>query len=136
VIFGNAQGCAEQIAERRAEVTGNINLYVGNALKLGDVPVTPVLFQLADFSLRVNDTELVSGGFDFQVCRGTSSRCVSGFVEVLLELEGGDTIVFFYDPGTATGGFRAANGIWRCAFRDGRCTDDRGQVVMTPVYAL
>lgn len=117
-------------------IAGAIDLHVGNALKLGDVPQTPVLFRLSDFAFVVNDVELLSGGFDFQVCRGTSSRCVSGSVEVLLALPEGGTIVFFIDSATGKGGFRAANGIWTCAFRDGTCTNEQGHIVTTPVYKL
>jgi hypothetical protein len=136
VIFGGAFTCAEQIADRRMELAGAIDLYVGNALKLSDVPTTPVLFRLSDFAFTVNDVELVSGGFDFQVCRGTASRCVAGYVEMLLALPEGGTIVFFINSATGAGGFRAANGIWTCAFRDGMCTDEQGHVVKTPVYEL
>jgi hypothetical protein len=113
-----------------------MDLYVGNALKLSDLPQTPVLFRLSDFAFTVNDVELISGGFDFQVCRGTASRCVAGYVEELLALPEGGTIVFFVDSKTGAGGFRAANGIWTCAFRDGTCTDEQGHVVKTPVYKL
>ena len=134
VIFGGATACAEQIVDRRMAIAGAIDLYVGNALKLGDLPQTPVLFRLSDFAFVVNDVELVSGGFDFQVCRGTTARCVPGYVEMLLALPEGGTIVFFIDSATGAGGFRAANGIWTCAFRDGMCTDEHGNVVKTPVY--
>jgi hypothetical protein len=136
VIAGSAVQCAEQADTTRLRIAGAINLYIGNALKVSNLPTTPVLFQLADFAFHVNDTELISGGFDFQVCRGDVSSCKSGFIEMLLDLPSGGTLVFYFDPATKTGGFRAANGIWTCAFLDGRCSDDQGNTITTPVYQL
>ena len=135
-IFGGATTCAEQIGSKRLSINGQIGLYIGNVLRLGDLPTVPVLFQLKDFAFSVNDTELVSGGFDFQVCRGTTSSCKAGFVEMLLELPSGGRIVFFIDPATRSGGFRANNGIWTCAFSEGRCENEQGEVVTTPVFDL
>jgi hypothetical protein len=136
VIAGGAVDCAEQVDSKRLRFAGSVNLYIGNALKVSALPTTPVLFQLAGFAFHVNDTELLSGGFDFQVCRGTASHCKPGFVEMLLGLPSGGTLVFFVDPETKAGGFRAANGIWTCAFSDGRCSDEQGNTITTPVYQL
>jgi hypothetical protein len=136
VVSGRAIACAEQVESERLLINGDINLYIGNALRVDAVPTTPVLFELANFAFAVNDTELVSGGFDFQICRGEASTCRSGFVEMLIAMPSGGTIVVFIDPATHNGGFRAANGIWTCAFREGHCTGEDGTVITTPTYHL
>jgi hypothetical protein len=136
VIWGGATACEEQSGTTQLRINGQINLHIGNWLHVGDLPTLPVLFRLSDFAFHVDDVEEVSGGFDFQVCRGDVSNCKSGFVEMLLALPSGGSVVFFFDTATKDGGFRAANGIWTCAFLDGTCNDGQGNVVTTPVYSL
>ncbi len=136
VIFGGAVRCLEQVASTRLAINGAIRFHIGENLKLAQVSGSPVLFQLADFALDVDGTRIVDGGFDFQVCRGTTSNCVPGNIEVLLGLSSGTSLVFYVDLVKKTGGFRGANGIWTCDFAASRCTDANGSVVMTPVFDL
>lgn len=136
VVFGGATACLEQAGTARLTINGAVNLYVGENLKLAQIANSPVIFQLADFAFWVNGSEVVAGGFDFQVCRGTATPCIPGHFEILLGLAAGSTLVFFIDLANKTGGFRGANGVWRCDFPAGRCSDGAGGVVTAPGYQL
>ena len=135
VIFGGAEACKEQIGAKRFGIDGDLALYVGDNLKLADLPASPILFQLAGFTLWIDDVEALSGGFDFQVCRGEGGSCVPGHFEVLLGLPGERTLVLFIDLATKAGGFRAANGRWDCDFAGGTCRNGAASVPI-PVYQL
>src|SRR5262245_53839146 len=50
VVYGGAFACAEQVGTKRLGFAGEVNLFIGNALKVGNLPTTPVLFQLANFA--------------------------------------------------------------------------------------
>jgi hypothetical protein len=135
VIFGGAIDCQEQLESTRLVIDGDVNLYIGNNLQIDDLPASPILFQLAGFALTIDDSEVLAGGFDFQVCRGTTSTCVPGHFEVLLGLPEEGTLVLFIDLATRRGGFRAANGQWTCDFLAGTCSDGN-RTVTFPGYQL
>jgi hypothetical protein len=135
VIFGGAAACKEQLGGKQLVIDGGIALYVGDNLKLADLPASPVLFQLDGFALSVDGTERLAGGFDFQVCRGDTSSCVPGNFELLLGLPGERTLVLFIDLADKSGGFRAANGRWDCDFLAGTCQMG-GATIAIPVYQL
>ena len=116
-------------------IRGGINLYIGPR-PVTSVREVPLLVAVDDFRLDRDGVEVLSGGFDFQVCRGSTPRCVSGAFELLLGLASGRSLIFFIDPATKTGGFRAANGVWRCDFMTGTCDDGAGGAVMIPAYQL
>jgi hypothetical protein len=135
VIFGGAVSCKEQIRTKQLVIDGDVALHIGDNLKLADLPASPILFRLAGFALTVDGAEVLSGGFDFQVCRGETSSCVPGNFELLLGLPGDRTLVLFLDLETKVGGFRAANGRWDCDFPAGTCQSG-GATVPIPVYQL
>jgi hypothetical protein len=135
VIFGGAASCKEQIRTRQFVIDGAVALHIGDNLKLADLPASPILFRLAGFALSVDGAEVLSGGFDFQVCRGETASCVPGNFELLLGLPGDRTLVLFIDLTTKVGGFRAANGRWDCDFLAGSCRSG-GAIVPIPVYQL
>jgi hypothetical protein len=137
IVFGGATDCREQLGDTELVVRGDVNLYIGTNLTVADAEArdSPILFQLAGFELVVDGTSVLDGGFDFQVCRGTESTCVDGYVELLFDL-GGGTLVLFIDPETKAGGFRGSNGVWTCDFLGQECTNDDGDVVVIPEYEL
>jgi hypothetical protein len=135
VIFGGAAACKEQIGAKQLVIDGGIALYIGDNLKLADLPASPILFRLAGLALSIDGSERLAGGFDFQVCRGDTSSCVPGNFEVLLGLPGERTLVLFIDLANKSGGFRAANGRWDCDFIAGTCQNG-GTTVVIPVYQL
>jgi hypothetical protein len=136
VVFGGATACQEQVGGVRMEVAGDVNLFVGVGTGITELAATTFLFQLANFSFLVNDVERISGGFDFEVCRGEQTACVPGHVGMLFTLGSGSTLIFFVDLTTKTGGFRAADGVWTCNFPTGECTSDQGGMVTIPAYQL
>jgi hypothetical protein len=107
VVHGGAFACAEQVLDAELAIDGEVRLHIGTNLQLDDLGGSPVLFELAGFAFAVDGREVVSGGFDFQVCRGTASTCVPGHVEVLIGLPSGSTIVLFIDLAGKVGGFRS-----------------------------
>ncbi len=136
VLFGGAFACQEQAGNVRLALAGQMALSVGDNLKLAELnEPTPVLFDLSGFSFRVNDVEVVSGGFDFQVCRGEQTHCAPGHLEVLVSLTSG-TLVWFFAPSDGGFGFRAANGRWTCDAGAATCSDGAGATVAIPEYEL
>jgi hypothetical protein len=136
VVFGGATACQEQVGDVRMEVAGDINLYIGEGTTITELLSTTFIFQLASFAFRVDDTDVISGGFDFELCRGETTTCVPGHFGILLTLGSGTTLVFFVDLNTKTGGFRAADGVWTCNFLSGECTNEQGGMVTFPAYQL
>jgi len=136
VVFGGAIDCKEEISGKQMQVAGDVHLFVGEGTDIGDLTSTTFLFELANFEFDVNGTNLISGGFDFEVCRGETTACVPGHVGVLLALGDGTTLVFFIDLTTKTGGFRAADGVWTCDFTNDVCTNESGAVATIPEYQL
>ncbi|HEU0035684.1 MAG TPA: hypothetical protein VFQ53_33965 [Kofleriaceae bacterium] len=136
VVFGGAVGCKEQASSAALVVDGQVNLYIGDNLTVDQLGGSPILFQLDDFALQANGSNVIDGGFDFQLCRGTTSSCVPGHFELLLGLPSGHTIVFFIDLASKAGGFRAANGVWTCDFLAGSCANASGATVTIPEYQL
>jgi hypothetical protein len=136
VVFGGATACREQAGGVQMEVAGDVHLFVGEGTGITELASTTFLFELASFSFAVDGTEVITGGFDFEICRGETTACVPGHVGILLTLGSGTTLVFFVDLTTKTGGFRAADGVWTCNFLSGECTDDQGGTVTFPAYQL
>ena len=136
VVFGNAVGCKEQLAGSALDLAGEVHLFIGNNLQVDQLPDTPIMFELAGFSLAADGTPVLSEtGFDFQVCRGAATTCVPGSFELLIGLPGDASLVFFIDLATKSGGFRAANGKWECDFVAGTCSDGVTTITI-PVYQL
>lgn len=136
VVFGSATACREQLGETRIEIAGDVHLFVGDQLKLTEIGSRPMLFELANFALAVDDVQVLSGGFDFQLCRGNDGSCVADSFELLVGLDRGASLIFFINLATKSGGFRAANGVWTCDFAAATCSDGAGGVVTTPPYQL
>lgn len=136
VVFGGATACQEQVSGVQMQVAGDVHLYVGEGTGVTDLASTTFLFELANFAFEVDGTTEISGGFDFEVCRGETTACVPGHVGVLLTLASGTTLVVFVDLNTKTGGFRAADGVWTCDFGNGECTSETGAKVAFTGYQL
>jgi hypothetical protein len=135
VVFGGATMSKEELSGAALELDGDVNLFIGNNLMADMLPASPIIFELANARLSVNGTELINGGFDFQVCRGNAVLCVPNTFEISIGLPGETNLVMFLDLGTKTGGFRAANGVWACDFINGSCSDGANTVVI-PAYQL
>jgi hypothetical protein len=135
VVFGGAFDCREQAAGAQLSIAGDVHLFIGDNVKVDTVPTTPILFELASFGFDVDGTNIVSGGFDFQVCRGSATACVPNHLETLFGVPSGGTLVLFFDLSTKRGGFRAHNGVWTCEFTAGTCTDGTNTITI-PVYSL
>lgn len=136
VVFGGAIDCKEEVSGVRMNVAGDVHLFVGEGTQIADLAATTFVFELESFTFEANDTPLISGGFDFEVCRGEATTCVPGHFGMLLTLGSGTTLVAFIDLVTKTGGFRAANGVWTCNFLTGECSDPQGAMVTFPAYQL
>ena len=120
MVWGELLSCRWPLGERRLHLKGALESHVGNSVQFDSFGASPVVLSFRGEATL--DDEVLDTGL------GLDLRWLPDAGGLELRIPVGEEHLIYFQSALAQG-FRAADGVWTCAFEQQRCERDDGTVI-------